>query len=141
VIPDRQAEKIPLLREFRTTLTEARLPLLSPEHRRMVEKFRPPQDTRPVTIEDLPHSVRIPLTERDGTVGRVGLAFPRKVGNLSSHETEELADLVRGSIADSRAEAMAGGHGVLCSEGCSADFQDEAAADGLVPPPVPLFVP
>ena len=131
VIPDRQAEKIPLLRELRTTLTEARLSLLSPEQRRMVEKFRPPEDIRPVTIEDLPHSVRIPLTERDGTVGRVGLAFPRKVGNLSSHETEELADLVRGSIADSGAEAMAVGQGLLFADITSAIVKDGPVATGL----------
>jgi predicted RND superfamily exporter protein len=131
VIPDRQAEKIPLLRELRTTLTEARLSLLSPEQRRMVEKFRPPQDIRPVTLEDLPHSVRIPLTERDGTLGRVALAFPRKVGNLSSHETEELADLVRGSIADSGAEAMAVGQGLLFADITSAIVKDGPVATGL----------
>jgi predicted RND superfamily exporter protein len=96
-----------------------------------VEKFRPPEDIRPVTLADLPRSIRLPLTERNGTAGRIALAFPRKVGILSAHETEELSDLVRGSIADSGAQAMAVGQGLLFADIISAIVQDGPVATGL----------
>ena len=131
VIPDHQEEKIELLRELRATLTDARLKLLKPEQRQIVEKFRPPEDIRPVTLADLPRSIKLPLTERNGTAGRIGLAFPRKVGILSAHETEELTDLVRGSIADSGAQAMAVGQGLLFADIISAIVQDGPVATGL----------
>jgi uncharacterized protein len=131
VIPDHQEEKIALLRELRNTLTDARLKLLGPEDRQLVEKFRPPEDIRPVTLADVPRSIRLPLTERDGTAGQIALAFPRKVGILSAHEVEELTDLVRGSIADSGAKAMAVGQGLLFADITSAIVQDGPVATAL----------
>ncbi len=130
-IPEHQEEKIPLLRELRATLTQARLELLSPEQRQRVEKFRPPEDIRPLTLNDLPRSIKLPLTERNGRAGRIGLAFPRKVGILSSHETEQMTDLVRGSIADSGAQAMAVGQGLLFADITSAILKDGPIATGI----------
>jgi predicted RND superfamily exporter protein len=130
-IPEDQEEKMPLLRELRATLTDARLKLLPPEQRQMVQKFRPPADIRPLTLDDLPRSIKLPLTERNGRAGRIALAFPRKVGILSSHETEQMTDLVRGSIADSGAHAMAVGQGLLFADITSAILKDGPIATGL----------
>jgi predicted RND superfamily exporter protein len=130
-IPEDQEEKMPLLRELRATLTDARLKLLPPEQRQMVQKFRPPADIRPLTLDDLPRSIKLPLTERNGRAGRIALAFPRKVGILSSHETEQMTDLVRGSIADSGAQAMAVGQGLLFADITSAILKDGPVATGL----------
>jgi predicted RND superfamily exporter protein len=130
-IPDNQDAKIPLLRELRDTLTEARLKLSTPEQRQVLEKFRPPQDIRPLTLKDLPRSIKLPLTERNGRAGRIALAFPRKVGILSSHETEQMTDLVRGSIADSGAQAKAVGQGLLFADITSAILKDGPVATGI----------
>jgi predicted RND superfamily exporter protein len=116
---------------LQATLTEARLALLTPKQREMVEKFRPPAEINPVTLDDLPPAIKLPLTERDGKVGRIALAFPRKVGILSSHETEELTDLIRGSIADSGASAMAVGQGLLFADITSAILHDGPIATAL----------
>jgi len=130
-IPDNQEAKIPILDELRDTLTETRLSLLTPEQRQILEKFRPPRDIRPLTVKDLPRSIKLPLTERNGRAGRIALAFPRKVGILSSHETEEMTDLVRGSIADSGAKAMAVGQALLFADITSAILKDGPIATAL----------
>ncbi len=123
-IPSEQEEKIPLLKELRAELTDARLEQLSPEQRQKVEQFRPPEDVRPVTLQDLPKSVRLLLTERDGTVGRVALAFPRKLGSLDSKSLNEIKELVRGSIQESGAHAEAVGQALLFADIASAITRD-----------------
>jgi hypothetical protein len=108
-VPPDQAEKLPLLARLRESLSDTRLELLSPETRRKVLELRPPGDLRPVTVADLPDAIRLPLTERDGTTGRIALAFPRKVGQLGAREIGEISDLVRGAIARTGGHAQAVG--------------------------------
>jgi len=124
-MPDHQEEKIPILRELQATLTDARLALLSPEQRQKIEQYRPPPDIRPATLKDLPRAVRLPLTERNGKAGRIALAYPRRVGTLQPKDLEELTDLIRGSIADSGAQAKAVGQALLF-----ADISDAILNDG-----------
>src|SRR5262249_12423310 len=131
VIPDNQEEKTRLLRELRAALSDVRLAMLKPELREKVEKFRPPPDLRPVTLEDLPKAIRLPLTLRDGTAGRVGLAFPKKVGILDSHDLEQLSTLIRSSIASSSENAQAVGQALLFSDIISAILRDGPKATAL----------
>jgi predicted RND superfamily exporter protein len=112
-IPPDQFEKITRLKKLRETLSDSRLARLDPESRRKVEEFRPPADLKRVTLDDLPLSIRLPLTERDGTAGRIALMFPKKVGSMSPRETQEIADVVRGAIARSGNHAMAVGQSLL----------------------------
>jgi predicted RND superfamily exporter protein len=139
-IPSNQEEKIPLLRELRAELTDARLEQLSPEQRQKAEQFRPPEDIRPMTLQDLPNSARLALTERDGTVGRVALAFPRRVGSLDSKSLEEIKDLVRGSIQESGAHAQAVSQSLLFADIATAIIQDGPLATGIALAVVALLV-
>src|SRR5262249_46526512 len=130
-IPDDQGERISLLRELRSAITDVRLALLTPELREKVEKFRPPADLRPVTLKDLPKAIRLPLTLRDGTAGRVALAFPKKVGILDSRDIVQLATLVRSSISGSSEDAQALGQPLLFNDIISAIVRDGPKATVL----------
>jgi hypothetical protein len=131
VLPTDQAEKIPRLRRLRDTLTDARLALMDPRTREAALRLRPPEDLRQVTLDDLPESIRLPLVERDGTAGRIALAFPKKVGWSTQREVQEQASLIRGAIARSGADAMAVGQGLLFSDIVDAIVRDGPKATGL----------
>jgi predicted RND superfamily exporter protein len=130
-IPPDQGERIAKLRRLRDTLTDRRLALLDPKTRAMALDLRPPKDLRPVGLDDLPFSIRLPLTERDGTAGRVALVFPKKVGSLSPRETREIADLVRGAIAEAGGRAMAVGQSLLFIDIADAIVRDGPSATAL----------
>jgi predicted RND superfamily exporter protein len=124
-VPPDQAARLARLRD---TLTDRRLARLDPEARRRALDFRPPADLRAVALEDLPDAIRRPLVERDGTAGRIALAFPRKVGQLSPDEMRGLTGLVRGAIARSGARAPAAGQSLLFIDVASAIMRDGPVA-------------
>jgi uncharacterized protein len=139
-VPPDQSERIVKLRKLRDTLTDARLALLDPKTRALALELRPPKDLRPVRIEDLPITIRLPLTERDGTAGRVALVFPKKVGSLSPQETREIADIVRGAIDDAGGHAMAVGQSLLFIDIADAIVRDGPSATALAFAAVVLLV-
>jgi predicted RND superfamily exporter protein len=139
-IPPDQSERIVKLKRLRDTLTDSRLALLDAKTRALALELRPPKDLRPVTLDDLPFSIRLPLTERDGTAGRVGLVFPKKVGSLSPKETREIADLVRGAIAEAGGHAMAVGQSLLFIDIADAIVRDGPTATALAFGAVVLLV-
>lgn len=102
-----QARKLALLAEIRGLLTDRLVDRLEPALRRKVRALRPADDLRAVTFSDLPVALRRALSERDGTVGRVALAFPRKVAKLDLADVEELKGILRGSFADAGVQALA----------------------------------
>jgi len=106
-LPLDAAQKLPLVKQLRQAFAESRLEQLPPEVRARAQRLRPPVDARPPTLSDLPRTVRRALTERDGSTGRIALAFPRKVGVLNADELEAIRELLRGSIDDSRASTEA----------------------------------
>ncbi|HZZ83785.1 MAG TPA: MMPL family transporter [Anaeromyxobacteraceae bacterium] len=124
VLPDRQAEKLPLLATLRRSLSDRRLSQLEPEQRRRILEIRPRSDLRAVKVSDLPSSVSIPMTERDGTAGKVALVFPRVVGTLGPKELAEITDLIRGSIQRSGARAQAVGESLLFNDIAGAIWSD-----------------
>ncbi len=126
-VPPDQAAKIPRLKKLRATLTDSRLALLDPAARKKALALRPPADLRPVTLDDLPETIRLPLVERDGTAGKIALAFPRTVGFITPQQSQELADLVRGSIARSGANAQAVSQTLLF-----VDIADAIVRDGPI---------
>jgi predicted RND superfamily exporter protein len=130
-VPVDQGEKIPRLVRLRETLTDARLALMDPATRQTVLDLRPPKDLRQVTLDDLPETIRLPMVERDGTAGNIALAFPKKLGWTTQRETQEIADLIRGSIADSKARAQAVGQGLLAFDIVSAIVRDGPVATAL----------
>lgn len=106
-LPADAPEKLPLVHELRDALSETRLQQLSPDVRNRAQRLRPPADARPPELNDLPRSIRRALVERDGTTGRIALAFPRKVGVLNADELEAIRRLLRGSIAESGTSTQA----------------------------------
>ncbi len=128
VVPLGQAEKIPKLVRLRASLTDSRLDRLDPETRRKALLFRPPVDLRPITLDDVPVTFRLPLVERDGTVGRIALSFPKRVGWLDARETQQIVDLVRGAIARTGAQAQAVGQSLLFSDIAAAIVRDGPTA-------------
>lgn len=131
VIPPDQDEKLPRLARLRDTLTDSRLARLDSQTRRRALDFRPPRDLRPVTLADLPSSIRLPLVERDGTAGRIALAYPRKLGWSTQRESAELANLVRGAIDRSGVPALAVGQWLLFVDIIDAIIRDGPKATAL----------
>jgi len=83
ILPSRQEEKLAVLREIRA-LIDRKIDFLSEEDRAEVEKHRPPEDLRVLTLEDIPEMLARPFTEADGTRGRVLYVY--------SHPGESLLD-------------------------------------------------
>ena len=131
VVPPRQEEKIPLLRRLRATLTDARLALLEPKLREKVLLYRPPPDLKPFGLKDLPRQVTLPLTERDGTAGRVALVFPRSLGVLESRKLHQITELIRGSIGDTGSRAQAVGQSLLFQDIAEAIWRDGPRATAV----------
>ena len=105
--PAEQGRKLALIAQVRAQLSDSLLRRLEPDLRERVLALRPPDDLRAVAFADLPTDLRRALTERDGTVGRVALAFPRKVGRLDLAEVEQMKLLLRGAFADAGVHALA----------------------------------
>jgi predicted RND superfamily exporter protein len=131
LVPPDQVEKLPRLARLRASLSEPRLARMDPEARRKALALRPPGDLRAVTLADLPASLRLPLVERDGSAGRIALAFPRKLGWSTQRETQALADLLRGAIGRSGARAQAVGQNLLMSDLVDAIVRDGPRATAL----------
>jgi len=123
-IPSDQPAKLALLARIRGLLTDARLAQLAPDLRAKVEKLRPPADLKAMTVADLPEAWRRVLVEKDGTTGRVALAFPRKVGALDMHEAGDLKDLLRGAVADANAKVEVANPILLLSDVDEAIWRD-----------------
>ncbi len=124
MLPEHQAEKLPVLAKLRRSLSDQRLARLEPAQRRRALELRPRSDLRPVTVADLPASVALQMTERDGTAGKVALVFPRMIGTLGPKELSEITDLVRGSIRRSGARAQAVGESLLFNDIAGAIWSD-----------------
>ncbi len=112
-VPPDSAQKKQRLVRLRDTLTDARLARMPPDQRRRVLDLRPPADLRAPTIDDLPAALRLPLVERDGTVGRIALVFPRKLGWQTAREGQQMSELIRNAIARAGGGAQAVGQSML----------------------------
>ncbi|HTM44942.1 MAG TPA: MMPL family transporter [Polyangiaceae bacterium] len=70
LLPTDQDKKVPLLKEIRDDLLEARR-FAKPEQKQKIDDNTPPEDVHALTFADLPESVARPFTEKDGTRGRI----------------------------------------------------------------------
>jgi predicted RND superfamily exporter protein len=77
VLPRDQAAKIEQARAIREVLTPKMRSLLSAEARRSVDRLLGVEDLRPVGVSDLPEAFTLGLRERDGSVGKTVLVYPR----------------------------------------------------------------
>jgi predicted RND superfamily exporter protein len=76
LVPEGQAEKLPLVREIRALATPEHLAFLPPDKRMVVQKILPPEGLAPFTTADLPEELRRQLTETDGRLGTPVLIYP-----------------------------------------------------------------
>ena len=127
-VPPDQGERLVRLQKLRASLTDSRLARLDAKTRERVLALRPPADLRAITLADVPAAIRLPLTERDGTAGRIALLFPRRVGALDPAEMRALTDLVRGAIQRSGARAHAIGQWLLFIDIADTIWRDGPAA-------------
>ncbi len=130
-VPAEQVPKLAILSRLRGQLTDARLARLDAETRADVLRVRPPADLAPFTLAELPAALRLPLQERDGTAGRIALVYPRKLGQLSPLDMQELSDLVRGAIARAGVPAQAVGQSLLFIDIAAAIMADGPRATAL----------
>jgi predicted exporter len=70
LLPQKQAEKAPLLSEIRKLLLDARR-FAKPDKQKQIDENLPPENIQTLGYADLPEPVARPFTERDGTRGRV----------------------------------------------------------------------
>jgi uncharacterized protein len=77
VLPREQEAKIEVVRQIRDVLTPKIRTLVDEGHRKKLDKLVGADELRPLRIEDLPRSFTTGLRERDGSVGRTVLVYPR----------------------------------------------------------------
>jgi predicted RND superfamily exporter protein len=123
-VPKEQQAKLPLLAEIRGLLSDDVLRRLNPRQRQLALRLRPPADLRVMTWKDLPGDLRRALTELDGTMGRVALAFPRKVGGLDLDDVERIKEVLRGAIDDAQVPALAANSLLILSDIDDAIWRD-----------------
>jgi predicted RND superfamily exporter protein len=75
-VPERQEEKLPIVREIAALATPQNLSVLPPDRQLAVRKVLPPADLRPFGAADLPETLRRQLTELDGRIGTPVLVYP-----------------------------------------------------------------
>jgi predicted RND superfamily exporter protein len=75
LVPEGQAEKLPLLREIRALATSENLAFLPPDRRMAVEAILPTPDLAPFGAADLPVELRRQLSEVDGRIGTPVLVY------------------------------------------------------------------
>jgi predicted RND superfamily exporter protein len=90
VLPDDQPVKIAEVRAIRAALTPKIRSLLTAEQRRDVERVLGDVDLEPITAESLPRALTTGLREKDGSMGRTLLVYPRPSDALWKSDTMNL---------------------------------------------------
>jgi predicted RND superfamily exporter protein len=132
VVPTRQAEKIAIAEQIREDLTPAIRSLLTDAQRKAVDRLLGKGPLVPITAADLPDTFTAGLRERDGTLGREVLVFPRPSHLL--WEGQPLAQLVDALRAAARTRAGPGERDgrVAGSLALSADILASVRRDGAI---------
>jgi uncharacterized membrane protein YdfJ with MMPL/SSD domain len=96
-LPKAQKKKIRVLKKIRKLLTKSTLSWLSDEDREEVEKYRPPDDLRELTKQDLPEALTRIFTELDGRVGLPVAIYPKQGASVSVWDGHFLMKLANAS--------------------------------------------
>jgi predicted RND superfamily exporter protein len=132
VVPRDQESKIAVIERLRADLTPKIRASLSQSQRTEIDRLLGAAPLRPVTGDDVPPLLMSGLRERDGTVGRAVLVFP-KPGHLL-WEGAPLADLVRSvrAIAATRTSPQERAGRVAGSLPLSSDILESIRHDGPI---------
>jgi predicted exporter len=82
VLPRDQETKLGLVRAIRDVLTPKIRSVVDPERLKELDEMLGPDGLRPLRVEDLPDSFTAGLRERDGTLGRAVLVYPKPSSGL-----------------------------------------------------------
>jgi hypothetical protein len=82
VLPTEQEAKLAVVADIREALTPKIRSLVEPDRRKKLDDFLGPADLAPVDLKDLPRSFLAGLREKDGTVGKTVLVYPRPSDTL-----------------------------------------------------------
>jgi len=125
-LPLEQERKLAVLADIRE-MVDGKLDFLSDEDRKEVLEYRPPDDLRVLTVEDVPDIQSRPYTEVDGTRGRILYAYSRVDESLlDGRYLLKFAGLLR-SIRFHGEELMAVGQAMVF-----ADMLEAVVHDGVV---------
>jgi uncharacterized protein len=106
VLPEDQEAKLDVVRRIREALTPKIRSELDDGRREQIDKLLGPDDLSPIRAGDLPHSFTAGLRDRDGTLGRTLLVFPRPTESL--WRAKEIHDFVH-ELRQAGASALAPG--------------------------------
>ncbi|HEY4014442.1 MAG TPA: MMPL family transporter [Polyangiaceae bacterium] len=131
VVPDHQEDKLAEAAALREDLTPRVLASVSEKSRELLERLAGTEGMRPLTAADLPESMTQGLRERDGTLGREVLVFPRPSREL--WQAAPLAELVGSlrTVAHTRGEPSDRSARVAGSLPLSADILASIRRDGV----------
>jgi predicted RND superfamily exporter protein len=128
MVPDRQEEKLAVIRRIRTLLDERVPATLDERARSFALRFRSTEtgELAAFTAKDLPESIRGDFRETDGTEGRVVLALPNLALDLyHADEIRRIAAVLRSiRLKDGRRVASSGNYVLY------ADMLDAVRTDG-----------
>jgi predicted RND superfamily exporter protein len=130
VIPTDQEAKIKVVEEIREDLTPKIRDSLKEDQRRSVDRFLGNGSLSPLTLEDVPTAFTTGLRERDGTVGRTVLVYPRPGQSL--WQGRLLADFVGRLRAAAAVDPKLPPGRVAGSHALSADILESVQRDGLI---------
>jgi hypothetical protein len=132
LLPDDFAAKNALVRELRGLVSPRNLEDLPAPERDLVNGFITSQDLKPISETDLPEGLLVALRERDGSLGKMVLVYP-KVNGEALWDGDRLAQLV-GALRSVAASAVPQGHNAGRVAGglpLSADILGAVRDDGL----------
>jgi predicted RND superfamily exporter protein len=82
VVPPEQDAKLAIVRDIREALTPKIRSLIDEDRRSKLDDLLGPEDLSPLGAGDVPRSLLTGLRERDGTIGRTVLVYPRPSDTL-----------------------------------------------------------
>lgn len=129
VLPPDQPAKIAIANQIQDDLTPSIRASLTPEQRKAVDRLLGAGPQRIITANDVPDTLMAGLRERDGSVGRTVLVYPRPGRTLwLGPELAEFVGRLRAAAASvpGRPARVAGSHAL------SADILDSVRRDGAL---------
>ena len=106
VLPRDQEAKLGLVRAIRDVLSPKIRSMVDPSPLKQLDEMLGPAELKPLRVEDLPESFTAGLRERDGTIGRAVLVYPRPSDSL--WRAKDIRTFVK-SLRDAAAPAINGG--------------------------------
>ncbi len=136
VLPSGQDGKIDEARAIRASLTPKIRSLLDPDKRDKIDKMLGDEDLTPIGTTDLPHSFTAGLRERDGSIGRTVLVYPRPNGELWKAESihlfvRTLRDIAARGAGPGKPPARVAGSIPLSGDILSSIARDAPIASGV----------